>query len=93
MTPSAFKAIRERCGLTQPQLAAWLGFSRNGDRHIRAIESGERQPSGPVVVLMHILDGVYVALHDPKSEYHKSVVSLAKQGYLPFDDIGIAWKA
>lgn len=85
MTPLVFKAVRERCDLTQVQLASWLGFSRNGDRHIRAIEAGERQPSGPVVVLMHILDGVYAALRDPKSEHHKSAVSLAKRGWLPFD--------
>lgn len=88
MTPASFKSIRERCNLTQQQLAAWLNLTDNGDRHIRGIESGERQPSGPVVVLMHILDGVYTALRDPKSEYHKSAVSLAKRGWLPFDDKG-----
>lgn len=84
MTPSAFKAIRERCGLTQPQLAAWLGFSRNGDRHIRAIESGERQPSGPVVVLMQALGVAQEALNDPQHELHQAAVKLAGQGYLPF---------
>ena len=53
MTPSTFKAIRKRAGLSQRQLAAQV---RVGDRHIRNIESGDRAPSGPLIVLMEQLE-------------------------------------
>lgn len=85
MTPASFKSIRERCNLTQQQLAAWLNLTDNGDRHIRGIESGERRPSGPVIYLMQVLDTAWTALHDPKHEYHDFVVRLCDQGRFPFN--------
>jgi DNA-binding transcriptional regulator YiaG len=54
MTPATFKAIRQRAGLTQSSLAALL---RIGDlRTIRRWEVGEREISGPVTLLMEMLE-------------------------------------
>lgn len=54
MTPSTFKSIRQRAGLTQSGLAAVL---RVDDlRTIRRYEKGEREISGPVSLLMELLD-------------------------------------
>ena len=54
MTPTTFKAIRERAGLTQGQLASHLRLSDS--RTIRRYESGAREVSGPVAILMELLD-------------------------------------
>ncbi len=54
MTPATFKAIRERAGLTQSGLAAFLRISDR--RTIRYWETGERPVSGPVSLLMELLD-------------------------------------
>jgi len=56
MTPDEFKAIRKRAGLTARGLADILGLQSGDGRHIRFIESGERQASGPVIRLMEMLD-------------------------------------
>ena len=53
MTPATFKSIRQRAGLTQRGLADRV---RVGARHIRYIESGEREISGPIQVLMEQID-------------------------------------
>ncbi len=53
-TPTTFKAIRERAGLTQSGLAAFLRISDR--RTIRYWETGERPVSGPVSFLMELLD-------------------------------------
>ena len=42
MTSTEFRAIREALGLTQVELAEWLGMEQP---HISRIESGERQPT------------------------------------------------
>lgn len=54
MTPSEFKAIRTRAGLTQTGLAARLRIEDL--RTIRRYEAGERAISGPVSLLMELLD-------------------------------------
>lgn len=54
MTPATFKAIRERAGLTQGQLAERLRLSDS--RTIRRYEDGSREVSGPVAILMELLD-------------------------------------
>jgi DNA-binding transcriptional regulator YiaG len=54
LTPSTFKSIRERAGLTQSGLAARLRISDL--RTIRKWEKGEREISGPVSLLMEMLD-------------------------------------
>jgi DNA-binding transcriptional regulator YiaG len=54
MTPETFKAIRVRAGLSQSQLADVLRLSDK--RTIRYWEAGERQISGPVSLLMELLD-------------------------------------
>ena len=54
MTPATFKAIRERAGLTQGQLALRLRLSDS--RTIRRYETGAREVSGPVSILMELLD-------------------------------------
>lgn len=53
MTPSTFKAIRERCGYGQTELARFLRIT---DRQVRMIEHGDRKPNGPVTLLMELLD-------------------------------------
>jgi DNA-binding transcriptional regulator YiaG len=53
MTPTEFKSIRLRAGLTQSQLAARLRVSDL--RTIRRYELGEREISGPVSILMELL--------------------------------------
>lgn len=53
MSPTEFRSIRERCGHTQASLAAFL---RVTDRQIRMIEAGDRNPSGPMTLLMELLD-------------------------------------
>jgi DNA-binding transcriptional regulator YiaG len=54
MNPTTFKAIRQRAGLTQSGLAAFLRISDL--RTIRKWEHGEREISGPVSYLMELLD-------------------------------------
>ena len=54
MTPATFKSIRERAGLTQSGLAAFLRISDK--RTVRYWETGERPVSGPVSILMELLD-------------------------------------
>ena len=54
MNPATFKAIRERSGLTQGQLATRLRLSDS--RTIRRYEDGSREVSGPVAILMEMLD-------------------------------------
>lgn len=53
MTPSQFRTIRERLGYTQAGLAAFLRVS---DRHIRMIEAGDRKATGPICLIMELLD-------------------------------------
>lgn len=54
MTPATFKAIRQRLGLSQAGLAAVLRIE--DVRTIRRYEMGERSVSGPVSLLMELLD-------------------------------------
>ena len=54
MTPAQFHAIRKRAGLTQSGLAALLRIEDL--RSIRRYETGERSISGPVSLLMELLD-------------------------------------
>lgn len=63
MTPGTFKAIRKRAGLTQSGLAAMLRIA--DIRTIRRWETGEREISGPVSLLMEMLDaGTWIASRD-----------------------------
>lgn len=54
MTPATFKSIRQRAGLTQSGIAAILRISDT--RTIRKWEAGDREISGPVSLLMEMLD-------------------------------------
>lgn len=54
MTPATFKSIRQRAGLSQSGLAERLRISDL--RTIRKWEHGEREISGPVSILMELLD-------------------------------------
>ena len=56
MTPITFKSIRQRAGLTQAGLADVLRLSDNGARYVRMIEKGDRTPSGPICILMELID-------------------------------------
>lgn len=54
MTPAQLRAIRKRAGLTQGQLAKFLRLADS--RTIRRYEAGTREISGPVALLMEMLD-------------------------------------
>jgi DNA-binding transcriptional regulator YiaG len=54
MLPAQFKAIRHKLGLTQSGLAARLRVE--DIRSIRRYETGERSLSGPVSLLMELMD-------------------------------------
>lgn len=54
MTPNEVKAIRERAGLTQAGLSQLLRISDG--RSIRRWEDGSRAVSGPVSLLLEMLD-------------------------------------
>lgn len=54
MTPTELKSIRERAGLTQDQLARLLRLSDS--RTIRRYEDGSRSVSGPVSIILEMLD-------------------------------------
>lgn len=52
MNPEGIKSLRQRLGLTQPQLAELLGVDRNT---VNRWEMGIRQPRGPAVKLLEQL--------------------------------------
>lgn len=54
MTPTQFKSIRERAGYSVDQLAAVLRISDG--RSVRRWEDGSRKVSGPVSLLMEMID-------------------------------------
>lgn len=54
MTPTELKAIRQRYGLTQSQLAALLRIADM--RTIRRWEAGERPVSGPASIVLELMD-------------------------------------
>lgn len=54
MTPAELKAIRERAGLTQAGLSSLLRISDG--RSVRRWEDGSRAISGPVSILLEMLD-------------------------------------
>ena len=54
MTPATFKAIRKRSGLSARALAEALRI--HGGRTIRHWEDGTRPITGPVSILMELLD-------------------------------------
>lgn len=58
MTPTQFKAIRQRAGLTQSALATLLRISDS--RTIRRWEDGSRPVTGPVSLLMELLDNCVI---------------------------------
>jgi len=59
MTPAEFKSIRNSLGLSQARLAKALRL-KDG-RTIRRYESGETEISGPVSLIMEMLDAGTVA--------------------------------
>ena len=54
MTPAELKAIRQRYGLTQSELARILRIEDH--RTIRRWEKGERAISGPATVLLELME-------------------------------------
>lgn len=56
MRPDEIKRIRREAGLTQTELARVLGLSGNSSRYVRALETGEREPSGPVIQLLQMIE-------------------------------------
>ncbi len=51
--PIDVKAVREKTGLTQVEFAAKFGISLGTLRHW---ERGDRQPRGPALILLHVVD-------------------------------------
>ena len=51
MIPTDLRAIRRDLGLSQAAMACELGLGANGARTVRRYESGEIEPSGPVLRL------------------------------------------
>lgn len=62
MTPTEFKTIRSKLGLSQPQLAAFLGLRSKS--HVSRIENGKQIVTEPVARLMLLLDYYGVRLCD-----------------------------
>ncbi len=56
--PVDVKALRAKVGMTQEQFAARFGFSTATLRHW---ERGDRQPHGPALVLLNVID------HNPRA--------------------------
>ena len=54
MTPEQFKVIRQQAGYSVDQLAAVLRISDG--RSVRRWEDGSRKVSGPVSLLMEMID-------------------------------------
>ena len=54
MTPAEFKAVRGKLGLSQSQLAAFLGLRSKS--HVSRIENGKQVVTPPVAHLMLLLD-------------------------------------
>jgi len=57
-SPPDVKAIREKLGMTQTELAATFGISLGTLRHW---ERGDRKPRGPALVLLSVMS------HEPES--------------------------
>lgn len=55
MNPSEILAARRRLGMTQAQFAEALRLGPSGARHIRRLEDGEREPSGPLTLAIELL--------------------------------------
>ena len=51
MTPTELKEARKELGLTQSQMGSVLNLGKNGDVTVRRWELGERDPSGPVLLM------------------------------------------
>ena len=64
MTPSTLKRIRTTLGMTQRDMARFLGLKEGGDRSVRMWEAGDRIPSGPVILIYELIrDGVILPEH------------------------------
>ena len=53
MTPIAIRLLRESLGMTQEDLARYLGFATKGA--VSHLEAGRKRPTGPVLRLLEIL--------------------------------------
>lgn len=59
MDRDRIKEIRLEAGLSLTQLAEYLNFedpAKNGADRVREFESGRREPTGPVVRLLQMLE-------------------------------------
>ena len=55
--PAELKQIRLDKGLSQRALAELIGLGKHGARTVRRYETGELNPSGPVIRLYQIISG------------------------------------
>jgi DNA-binding transcriptional regulator YiaG len=53
MSPQTIKGLRQSLGLTQQQFAERLGLATKGA--VSLLESGDREPTGPLVKLLEML--------------------------------------
>lgn len=56
MTPDRIKSIRLTLGLSASAMAEYIGLKGTDGRYVRAIEDGERNPSGPVVRILEMIE-------------------------------------
>jgi putative transcriptional regulator len=54
MKPEEVRKLRESLGMTQAELAEYLGLETRGA--VSRLETGDRRPTGPVLRLLHILE-------------------------------------
>lgn len=69
MSPSKFKAVREKLGLSQDELAQVIGLS--GKKAVSNIETGVRNPSKLGAAIMEIL-------HESSPRKAKELIDLLK---------------
>lgn len=67
MTPEQIKSIRLTLGLSAAAMAEYIGLKGTDGRYVRAIEDGERNPSGPVVRILEMIEaGEMPARYEPE---------------------------
>ena len=54
-TPERIRALRKHVGMTQPELAQYLGYGEGGQVRVSDMERGVQGASGPVGRLLDLL--------------------------------------
>ena len=56
MKPDRIKAIRTALGISASAMAEYIGLKGTDGRYVRAIEDGERNPSGPLIRILEMIE-------------------------------------